>query len=177
MPIVSDVTDWSGFYAGLTGSFVTSGTNQYYYIGVAGDSYDLLGSQYGGFAGYNIQRNSLVYGAEMAILAGNVYQESAPSFVSDMTIDVKARVGYAVGSALIYGFAGASMETWENGGITTNPNAFGFNYGAGVDYLITNRLFVGVEYIMRDVTTDFNENPNSLGLTTSAVQVRVGSKF
>ncbi|GEM_PF-866459 len=179
MPAVSAVTDWSGFYGGLTGSFVTRGVNQYYYSGVIGDSHDLTGAQYGGFAGYNLQRNNFVYGAEAALLFGDVYQITRPAFFSDMSMDIKARVGYVAGSALIYGFAGGSMVTWDNNSSAglTNRAATGFNYGAGIDLAVSDRLFVGVEYIMRDSATEFNENPASVHLATSAVQVRIGSKF
>jgi len=175
VPMAAEITDWGGAYAGVTGSFVTSGTGTYLYPD-PGDIYDFSGSAYGVFGGYNLQRGNLVYGGEIAAQFGTVELDNAVNSNFSNLIDAKARVGYALGGALVYGFAGFSTGAWDNlnSAGTTNPN--GFNYGAGVDFMVTEKLFLGAEYIARDMTGWF-ENGNGINPVFSAVQVRAGMRF
>ena len=170
------VTDWSGFYAGATGSFVTGGTGTYLYP-FAGDSYDLSGPGYGGFGGYNIQRGRFVFGGEVVAQAGTAKLANLTQAHFTYLVDAKARAGWAVGKGLVYGFAGYSVGGWANLNEANTAAPAGLNYGAGVDYRITERLFLGAEYIHRDTTGWFASNGNGINPVFDAVQLRLGMDF
>ncbi len=122
---------------------------------------------YGAFAGYNIQRGSLVFGGEAAYLAGGVYDIDEENYYFSDFVDLKARVG----------FAGGSMGAWEDGG-AGHYSVTGFNYGAGVDLLVTDRFFAGAEYIVREFSDDLVDQPNwTFSASVQTIQVRAGMKF
>ena len=130
-PVIPAATDWSGFYLGASASF-NSGSFEYYVNDVFDAAFDMSGDMYGGFAGYNIQRGSMVYGAELAYSAGTTFLEGFPTYEASSMTDIKARVGYAAGNALVYGVAGGSFAPWDNG-FDSNYVLSGFNVGAGID--------------------------------------------
>ena len=169
----AQAADWTGAYAGLTGSFGTTGTAQY----VPGSSFDLEGDEiFGGFAGYNMAYGSFVVGGEIAYSAGPVFQTGFPAYELTDFIDFKARVGATYGEALFYGVAGWSTATQDEGGgeqITMS----GLNYGIGVDFLVTDNIFVGAEYLIRDLSGDSDVGTWSLDADPQSFQLRVGMKF
>lgn len=150
-PVIEDPFD--GFYVGVE------------YGHAMGELTELLGSQtfangdldldngtaYGVFAGYNVQNGSLVYGGEIRFLHFNDFQSSIfPVVELESTIDLRARVGFAAGSAvLVYGALGYSMVdgTVPSGSVDLD----GINYGAGVEYNVTESIFVGADYTGRMV--------------------------
>ena len=90
------------------------------------------------------------------------------------TLDAKLRVGAALGNAFeVYGFAGVT---------TGNANAFngkyggyvfnGTNFGAGASMDVAGNAFVGVEYIMRNVS----DYEGASG-THSNISLRAGFNF
>lgn len=170
--------DWSGPYAGVVVSNVVAGNGTYVYGGTPGDFYPASKAAVGLFAGYNLNAKPVVLGVEVS---GQVtdYQLKdgtiAPGFTN--MLEARARVGLPVGRALIYGFAGFSAGNWQNKNNLTNPYAKGSNVGGGLDYRLTKSTLVGVEYIHRDMSTEFNENNNGIKLKFGAVQLRVGMKF
>lgn len=178
-PAAASVTDWSGFYAGGVASSV-SGEVDYFSGGVfSNGGHRFEGSQFGVMAGYNLQNGRYVYGGEVSYLSGDATVEAFASEYTDM-IDLKARVGYALGDALIYGVVGYSVGSWFE--ITGSPvetiQPAGINYGVGVDYLVTNSIFVGAEYLARDLSDDFVDNPGfSLETSVQSVQLRAGWNF
>lgn len=155
-------TDWSGFYLG--GTYSAYSANQTF----QGDIED---STYGGFAGYNFQRGSMVFGAELELGMGD-YDEGAYSGEVGVA-DLKARAGYSFGSALVYGFAGASSIAVDTSGISVDFT--GYNYGVGGAYQFDSGLFVGLEYIARDLAG--NGLADGEDLTTSGAAIRVGWQF
>ena len=179
MPIAAPtVTDFSGFYAGLAIGSIGNGTGTYIYDGTPGDSYGLEGEGYGLYAGYNFQRDKLVYGAEVAALSTDgKMPDFGPETYLNSTIDLKGRLGYVLGDALAYGFVGYSTGDWDNYNGLTNPNLTGPNYGVGVDYLINDSWIVGAEYIHRTLEAGFEENDNGIEAEFGMVQLRVGYSF
>ncbi|MHA1127789.1 MAG: outer membrane protein [Alphaproteobacteria bacterium] len=172
--------DWSGYYAG--GTYGSGAGGDMEYEGGGGTiTYDSLepGSSFGAFAGYNIQRDSLVYGGELAYS-----QVETPGFgpigFPDETfnyfIDVKARVGYATNNMLAYGFAGYTSSAFAFSVDGDALSGGGLNYGVGVDMMVGTNMFVGVEYIARDIAIDTGggqvQNTN-----INALQVRAGWNF
>ncbi len=167
--VAASITDWSGPYVGVTAGS-SSGVQTDYFVGDGApreSDYDMEGSMYGAFAGYNIQRGSLVFGGEAAYLAGGVYDIDEENYYFSDFVDLKARVG----------FAGGSMGAWEDGG-AGHYSVTGFNYGAGVDLLVTDRFFAGAEYIVREFSDDLVDQPNwTFSASVQTIQVRAGMKF
>ncbi len=170
--------DWSGFYLGGLYS-AGSGALDSYINDQYAFTFSANGSSIGGFAGYNIQRNALVFGAELA------YQEGESTFISPTqfvgtdrgtNIDAKGRLGFALDNVLLYGVVGGSWTSFFDGGVTYNWN--GFNYGAGAEMKFGNGMFIGAEYLMRNVSGRDPLTPMfSNEYSTQSIELRVGKRF
>lgn len=176
-PVAAQVTDWSGAYAGVTASAVTGGIVTYIYDGISADFHDMTGSAYGVFGGYNFQRGNFVYGGEVAAQFGEIGTISGPEPHFTNLFDAKARAGYVVGPALVYGFVGASIGGWDNINSAGVGNPAGLNYGAGVDLKLNERLFLGVEYIARNMKGTLTDATVGVEPISNAVQIRAGINF
>lgn len=68
------------------------------------------------------------------------------------------------------------MGSYDEGVGNWDPS--GLSYGLSLDYMATQRLMVGLEYLSRDLNGD---NPNGLGqevnVDLDTVSLRVGFKF
>ena len=180
------ITDWSGPYVGVL--FATGSATQdfVYDFGEGTETWtgaDLEGTMYGAFAGYNVQRGSYVFGIEGAYSTGSFSwfdDPVEPEWGQELTnvIDIKARAGFAAGDALVYGFAGWSMADyiWFDNGINVIYPVNGMNYGAGVDFLITDSIFVGADYIVRDLSGATFPN-ETVDLGVQAFELRIGMQF
>jgi len=160
MPPPEPETRWDGVYVGLLGGVLTGE--------VAELQTEFDATTYGGFAGFNFQDGDMVYGVEVALQTGRL---SIPETVDlDILFDAKARVGYSFGDALVFGSGGYSNLDADE----CCYQASGWNLGAGIDYALTEKFFVGGEYVYRS----FN-NPADVGeeATSHAGQLRLGLKF
>lgn len=142
--------DWSGFYAGLF-SNSASGTYRHYDSGVIDPSVttQIAGNQFGGFAGYNLQSGNLVYGAELAHGAGDLLVGGSTTYFIENLTQIRGRVGYATGIALIHGSLGWARadQHWDDGIVTNSPvNVDGASYGVGVDVMASDRLILGLAW-------------------------------
>ena len=180
------ITDWSGPYAGVLAAMGTA-TQDYTYDGDGIETWtgeDLEGNMFGAFAGYNIQNNGFVFGVEGAYSVGSIGRSESVNgdeWAEELTsvIDLKARAGIAAGDALIYGFAGWSMgdfRMYDLPGYDETIDVDGMNYGAGVDFFVTDQVFVGAEFIMRDLSGESGVD-ETVDLAVRAVQVRLGMNF
>ncbi len=172
---------WEGFYAGGLVGWETGEQNYFSGGAFSNGPWGLEGVNYGAFAGYSFQTGSLVYGAEASYALGDIDSDIPSSFGANYAsfFDIKARAGYAVGDALVYGVLGGSLGKWEDRtGPPDTASATGVNYGLGVDYQINDSVFVGAEYLVRDLTGDFENDP-SVGIDslTQSAQIRVGLRF
>jgi len=158
--------DWSGFYFGASGGWVSGATTDL-------DTGDFQGLSYGGFLGYNYElNNGFVLGGEVAASMGALEWDGDENDTSDASfVDLKVRAGFAVDRALIYAFGGYSIADFGN-----DENGAGFNAGGGVDFLITDNIFAGVEYIYRDIE-DSDGDPAAWARQPGTIQARVGIKF
>lgn len=171
-PAAATITDWSGFYVGGMASF-DSGTREY---DDSGFLYVLdPATAYGAFAGYNFQRGSFVYGGELAYSGAGITVGDFPDENYTFFADLKARAGYVLGDALIYGVVGASATSFAT---SFDYPSSGFSYGAGLDYLVTDSLFVGAEYLVRDMS-GFRDDDSGIEARTviESAQIRIGYKF
>lgn len=161
-PVVAD--DWSGFYFGGTAGWGTGKT-------VTVDNFD--GLLYGGFAGYTYQfDNNMVLGVEVAASTGQREYDLGGTFDTTF-IDLKARAGFAVDRALVYVSGGYSLATYDD---VAGSEGGGFNVGAGVDFLVSDNVFVGAEYIYRDIDDTVND-PSTWTDQFGTIQARVGITF
>ena len=165
---------WNGFYAGVSagavgGQFPDDNDN---YYGVTGFTPGI-------FFGFNQEVGGFVMGGEIAMTAGNAAKnvEGDTSYLSDYTvnstIDAKVKAGMPIGSALVYGFAGASAVDAEN--YSNEYSSFGVNFGAGVDFMVSEHMTIGAEYIQRRLTGQGTDADFSS--TNDALSLRVGYKF
>ena len=162
---------WSGYYAGGTVGF---NSGDHFFEGEG--TYPSEGTTFGAFAGMNFQSGNIVYGGEIAYLGGDVFIPAEPSYRYVSFVDVKARVGMEFGSALIYGVAGFSGGLHENGNSFDTSFNTGYNYGIGVDYMISDRMFVGAEYLIRELKGEWDVGADFEG-SDQSLQLRVGYKF
>jgi opacity protein-like surface antigen len=201
--MISPITDWSGPYAGGMAAMSTGLITEVFDFSafniivptqtrtaaiptprvalISESSYDVDGNMFGAFAGYNFQRGAIVYGIEGAYSAGSVRLDdsilSKWDYEFTSIIDVKARVGFAAGNALIYGFAGGTASELT---FTARSEEYlsptGYNYGAGIDLMVTDKVFLGAEYIVRELSDDTDEFRN-IDATLQSVQIRAGMTF
>lgn len=176
-------SNWGGLYLGGVYS-LNSGTGDYFAPASASLGNTLSGPLYGGFAGYNFQRGSLVFGGEIA------YQVGAIAFdwplgvnTAEITnlLDAKARAGFSAGKVLVYGVAGFTSGQYEetSGGPPTDSVSFtGFSYGAGVEMKVGENMIVGLEYLNRELSGPYDNDPTgSVDLHLDSIQFRVGWQF
>ncbi|MEL6682927.1 MAG: outer membrane beta-barrel protein [Pseudomonadota bacterium] len=112
-----------------------------------------------GFGGYQIQTGNLVYGGEIAITSSADGGFSGIQFegMDTLTTEIKGRVGYALNDRVMaYGTAGFSrvsvdLGALEDAGASDDLDADGFVIGAGIDYLATDNIMLGVEFTNRQV--------------------------
>ncbi len=177
--IVAPVIEQVVLPAPATGEFYIGGTfalNGGVDNTVTQSGLPISGNMYGVFAGYNITSNApLIYGIEGAYLFGDAIPSVPAGAGLSYMIDAKARLGFRLGGqAMVYGVAGGSFSTYDDGGGATIPVS-GFNYGAGVEYRLNPSVFVGVEYLARSLSGDDGfVNPE---LTVNSTQFRVGIAF
>lgn len=173
--------DWSGFYGGLSYGKASGATNFYSSPGVFSNGpWDVEGNLPGLFAGMNFQRGNLVYGAELSAMFGEV--RGTPDGFEEQqyedVIDLKARAGYAFGSALVYGTLGYSKSKFAEDGDPLQSMS-GLGYGIGVDYAVGERFMVGAEYYARDLngTLDYAAPFELDDSGFDTLTLRVGMQF
>lgn len=128
----------------------------------------------GAFVGYNWQRGNWVYGGELSYTnfsTGFVGFPGGP--VQSDALEARARVGYAFGPMMAYGFVGAAQSNWAAG--LTSLNQTGYTYGVGIERFVTQSMTVGLELASRDVRGSFIAN--TLGTTINTLSLRAGFHF
>lgn len=124
---------WDGFYAGVHGARAdatwTTAT-------VEDNSKDVV---YGAHVGYNYDLGKVVLGAEGGFSVEN------PKDRDETTLTATAKAGYDLGKFLPYVTGGYSLVTSEVGAV--DNKADGWVYGAGAEYLVTDKIGLGAEYL------------------------------
>lgn len=173
--------DWSGPYAGLKITNVTGVDQDYYFNGGFNGTRNLDGRFFGGFLGYNFQKQSFVYGGEIAFSKGEVnrFDGGRPDNQHNSLLDIKLRAGRAFGKALVYGAVGYSRTNWQEN-VRGDVDTSGVSYGVGIDYAFRPNLFGGIEYVHRELESDvFPWSPTGEYFKSSmdSVELRIGMKF
>lgn len=156
--------DWSGPYAGL--GFSQADGEQ-----VTPFVFPMKGTPVSLFAGYNWQRGNLVFGGELAIHQNDIVLIEFPGIEYNDLVDLKARIGFAMGRTLVYGTVGRAQSRYE----LTNfrETLTGSSYGAGAEVQVSDRVFVGAEYLTRDLDFTSSANQNEVNTFT----LRLGVSF
>jgi len=174
-------TNWGGFYIGGQVS-ASTGTGTVYNNDVLDPLFSgtLTGKQLGVFAGYNFNVGSFVLGGEAAYLKGQIAFDAYPAYYVDNMLDLKLRAGKSFGPVLVYGVVGGSFSHYQRNTFETISTS-GFNYGAGVDYQVSDRIFVGLEYLARDLMSAPSTRrivpKTNYRHVLGSVQLRVGMRF
>ncbi len=189
-PIESPVSiyNWSGFYAGanLGAEFLRdTGTN-------AGLRRKMnSASAFGGVqAGYNFQNGPWVYGVEADIGYGHpsktkTFGANTMKIEQGVSGTVRARAGYAIDRALIYGTGGlavANFDTTVSNGVVSqkaDKTRAGWVVGGGVEYAVTNQISVKGEYLYENFGK-MDKTFASVGATRNDLSdhlVRVGVNY
>ena len=171
---VEEATSWAGFYGGLSYSSVSGGLNENTATFIYPDL-NRSGAA-GAFIGYNWQNNNLVYGAELNHTAVDTNLVGYPnSFQQDVT-EIRGRLGYTpANDLLVYGFLGYASTRINDSGIIVDQT--GVSYGVGMDYMVWNNTFVGLELARRDVSGTIGASTDTAGTEIDTVSLRVGYKF
>ncbi len=153
------LSDWSGFYVGLTamkadGTFGNNATGQAAAFPPDGEG-DLDGAGYGILLGWNGQSGKMVYGAELSYqktdITGSEEPATAGYLYSAEVEDIaalRARLGWLAGqNTLIYGTAGiasakmtASIEEFGDTPFSDEQTLNGYVYGLGLEQKVTDRI-------------------------------------
>ncbi|WP_149586919.1 outer membrane protein [Tabrizicola flagellatus] len=174
-PAPAAAHDWSGPYVGLaygraSGDFTYSDTQ----------FFDMeSGTVRSVFAGYLMQRGTLVYGGELAFSKGSdITTVGFPLEYIDSSLDLKGKVGLAANRALFYGVLGFSKVGYNfDIDPTLNYDATGLGYGIGMDYAVSNRITLGLEYMNRKTSGDVPTTAFSSDLNMNSLSLRVGLNF
>lgn len=161
--------DWSGVYVGgqvgyswgsdRASEFATAGRLP------LGRSFDYSPSSFIGGArlGFNYQLGAVVLGVEGDIEGMNAHagQGDLGGVVrvrQGWQGSVRARLGYSLDRILVYATAGAAFSKLEYAYVsplaglseTINASRTGWTVGGGVDYALTDRLILGIDYRYSD---------------------------
>ncbi len=175
MPAPADAHDWSGAYVGLAYGR-TSGSLEY----STPITYDLnKGKVRSLYAGYLMQRGNLVFGGELAVSNGSdTYATGFPLENIDRVIDLKGKVGFAADRVMFYGALGVSKLDYEfSTAPALNYSTRGVSYGLGVDYALTERFTMGLEYLARKTDGDVPFAGLTSDIDLNTVSLRAGFSF
>lgn len=182
-PEATRTIDWSGPEFGLTGGGDWLDAD-FSLLGYALDKENFDGGHVGGFAGYQYQfGNDFVLGLE-----GDVYRTwNEKSYVSD-TIHIgtdwsgslRARFGYAFDRLLVYATGGVVVTRAylkEDGYPDENKNFTGYAIGAGLDYAVTDNVFLRAEYRYNHFQSEKTFGVVDTDLDQHLLNVGLGMKF
>lgn len=174
-PVAAAVMSWTGFYIGLQGGGGW-GTSDETFFGTPNtaaflgtQSYDTTGGFVGGVVGYNWQAGAFVLGIEGDYHWADINGRSSVINVGPPNLgdtyytqlrgfgDIKGRLGYAAGPALLFVSGGAAVGDIQhrydaalNGGAANtfvqNNTRWGWTVGAGAEYMFAPSWSAKVEY-------------------------------
>ena len=157
------VHDWSGVYIGGAIGYVFGGDFPITYDGTYDVDEDFV---FGGFAGVNHQFNdsNLVVGFELALQNGFDADALDTDFDYDVdwVADAKFKLGIGIDDVLIYAFGGVSVLGMNAEGSSTTYDYAegGFNYGLGVDWMVTEHFSLGAEVMGRTIVDPYGSVDN-----------------
>lgn len=178
---VSTVYDWTGFYLGAHGGYVSTRAE----LGGAHETFN--GGLLGVHAGYNFMQNGpWVFGIEADVARTwneeDVFGAGLADVGTDWQWSVRGRVGYAIDRTLIYGTAGlAGTNAYVDvigSPIKIEDSMLGWTLGAGVEHAFTDNWLVRAEYRYSDYGEfEFLGIGTGVDVTEHAFKVGISYKF
>lgn len=172
---------WTGAYVGISGGagWLDGSATKFRRFH---DEQDFDGSAFGAFAGYNWQfSNGIVVGVEGDIEYNSNDDEffGYRKFGTDWAGSVRGRVGYAFDRLLVFGTAGWAMAKGhiEYPCVDESETFSGWTAGAGVDYAVTDKIFVRGEYRFSDFGSKEIARGMNVEFDQSVVKVGLAVKF
>lgn len=156
--------DWTGFYAGVQAGYGFGDVS-------GGATGDLDGAFGGILGGYNYDFGRFVLGAELDASLADLSIDGGVGDI-DQLARLKLRGGFELGRALLYGTAGGAYANVDTP--TGDLSDFGFVVGAGVDYLVTDNIVAGVEYLYHDFS---DIDGSGIDATANTIGAKVAFKF
>ena len=148
--------------------------------GILGDGYNYAAGPTPvgqAFAGYNFESSGMVFGGEIAIHSSTVYDGGSGDYGISSAVDVKGRVGTAVGNTLIYGSLGVTFGTYEFDGTYDGGPFNAFNFGGGFETNLANNMFIGGDITTRVITNDGGSGKIGYYGPITTAAIRVGMRF
>lgn len=159
--------NWTGFYAGLQGSYITGSSDWYFTDAGTSTDHTINGGMGGLFVGFNYQTPiNIVVGIESDIGVGEVFgSDSCPNASYDCKSKAawlgatRFRFGYAIDRFLPYigiGIAYTEMKIYGDDAATgveyasTKDAYVGWTPAIGFDFVITKNLLANFEYAYYD---------------------------
>jgi opacity protein-like surface antigen len=188
-PSVANPPDWSGSYVGAivgdTGQRLTTKG-----LGVA-DGFSANGAMGGIYTGHNWMFGKTMLGIDSATMLANIDGHGAEPGAAAVRYrdffesDFRGRVGYAIGRFLPFAAAGLAFGSSEQiDNLTGNAKGdlptIGGTLGAGVDYMVTDRIAVRAEYLYAHSLVKESthlENDTCCNQSRSSNSVRVGAAY
>lgn len=201
---------WAGLYVGASAGFGVGDTSTaisnitlFRELDIPGSfkaaDYDLNGAIYGAHVGYNFQRGNIVFGVEAGINGTDMDGSQGlltSAIASERELDwyatAVARLGYASGKTLFYGFGGIAWADVTSRlailGTTLAEDEethVGWTAGVGIEHALSDRISVRVEYSHVDLgeeTTsysvgDFASFDKDVDVKFDAIKIGASYKF
>ncbi|MCC0043596.1 MAG: porin family protein [Brucellaceae bacterium] len=174
------VASWIGPYLGVYSGYGFGGQTQ----GATGGTISTNGWLFGGFAGYNLQSGSIVYGLEGDIGYNGMNGGNGTTYSRQgLEGSLRARLGYSPDDAiLLYATAGgaATAQRIYDAAGTARGTALGWTAGAGMDAKLTDNVFGRVEYRYTDfgsTTLNTGSGAQTVSPQNHRIMVGAGLKF
>ena len=148
---------WEGGYIGGLASYLSY--EQSGRLAPNHHNWDATIAVLSGFVGYDMQiSRDLVVGAELGVNLSASEEEDALEDLEHGSVWLRGRLGYAFGNLLVYGLFGQGSYEFggafkvEGGGAELDPgeSESGTETGAGVEFLLHDRLSARLEYARVD---------------------------
>jgi outer membrane immunogenic protein len=172
-----DAADWAGAYAGVLAGYGKDRVRTT--TGATSTSLDADGGFGGLYAGRNFVFGNIVAGWDGATMLSSVKGDGvvpgtvdAQSYRQYFNSDIRLRAGYAFGRFLPFIAAGAAYGRSEQADSVTlsrrpKISSDAWTIGAGVDYMLMERVSARVEYLHQKSWNNSDVNLNGVAMTQS----------
>lgn len=194
-PIAAPLPTWNGLYVGVFGGYGWSDSFRLDVLfGTVPTGNDLKGGFGGGTIGYNWQAagSSFVFGVEVDAAGADIKYTLGAGGGAGLTDKINAfgtvtgRVGYTLGSALLYAKGGYAWSDNKltiggiGGSLSESNWTSGYTVGAGVEYAFAPAWSAKVEYLYADFEKQnyfSSQIPGGFNLSTSIHTIKGGLNY
>jgi outer membrane immunogenic protein len=183
-PVISPLTNWSGFYIGAMGGYGSENTS---------DPFGIKGGFAGGTVGYNWQFGQFVAGIEADGAWADINNSVTQPFPGigpitasakvDALATIRGRFGVAVDQVLLYGTAGLALADTKLGAsvpavgvnLSDSQTMTGWTAGAGIEWMFMPHWSLKGEYLYRSFSSQtFFAAQLPPGIATGTLNINSG---